>query len=126
LVWSIPEAAPLSNEPPILIKDLDPIILRVGDIDVRAVAGEDLVPGLIAVIQTFGDRINLHPHLHYIRPLLSLERLPFEEKEGKVSYRYGKEAEEVERMDYTELCRSEAALASDRPSGIIDGRRGRQ
>ena len=40
-----------------------------------------------------------HPHLHCIRPLLSLERLSFEEKEGKVSYRYGKEAEEVERMD---------------------------
>jgi hypothetical protein len=46
-----------------------------------------------------GFRINLHPHLHCIRPLLSLERLSFEEKEGKVSYRYGKEAEEVERMD---------------------------
>ena len=123
-------------------------------------------PGLIAVIQTFGDRINLHPHLHclvteggtdkkgafhkvprfnderlaevfarevlgflfgwellspewaerilswqhkgfsvhrrvraktkeeaervgkyMIRPLLSLERLSFSEKEGKVSYR---------------------------------------
>jgi hypothetical protein len=38
-----------------------------------------------------------------IRPLLSLERLSFEEKEGKVSYRYGKEAEEVERMDYLEF-----------------------
>jgi len=69
----------------------------------QAVSGEDLVPGLIAVIQTFGDRINLHPHLHCIRPLLSLERLSFEEKEGKVSYRYGKEAEEVERMDYLEF-----------------------
>ena len=61
-----------------------------------------------------------------IRPLLSLERLSFEEKKGKVSYRYGKEAEEVERMDYAELCRSEADPASDRLSGIIDGRRGRQ
>jgi ribosomal protein S27E len=30
----------------------------------QAVSGEDLVPGLIAVIQTIGDRINLHPHLH--------------------------------------------------------------
>ena len=36
-------------------------------------------------------------------PLLSLERLSFDEKEGKVSYRYGKEAEELERMDYLEF-----------------------
>lgn len=35
-----------------------------------------------------------------IRPLLSLERLSFSEKEGKVCYRYGKKAKEVERMDY--------------------------
>jgi hypothetical protein len=33
-------------------------------------------------------------------PLLSLERLSFSEKEGKVCYRYGKEAEELERMGY--------------------------
>jgi hypothetical protein len=38
-----------------------------------------------------------------IRPLLSLERLSFDEKEGKVRYRYGKEAEELERMDYLEF-----------------------
>jgi len=38
-----------------------------------------------------------------IRPLLSLERLSFDEKEGKICYRYGKEAEEVERMDYLEF-----------------------
>ena len=40
---------------------------------------------------------------YMIRPLLSLERLSFSEKEGKVSYRYGKDAEEVERMDYLEF-----------------------
>ncbi|MGB3862604.1 MAG: transposase [Candidatus Aminicenantaceae bacterium] len=40
---------------------------------------------------------------YMIRPLLSLERLSFSEKEGKVCYRYGKEAEEVERMDYLEF-----------------------
>jgi len=40
---------------------------------------------------------------YMIRPLLSLERLSFEEKEGKVCYQYGKEAEEVERMDYPEF-----------------------
>jgi len=40
---------------------------------------------------------------YMIRPVLSLERLSFSEKEGKVCYRYGKEAEEVERMDYLEF-----------------------
>ena len=34
------------------------------------------------------------------RPLLSLERLSLDEKEGRVCYRYGKEAKELERMDY--------------------------
>ena len=38
-----------------------------------------------------------------IRPLLSLERLSFSEKEGQVGYRYGKEAEDEERMDYLEF-----------------------
>lgn len=37
------------------------------------------------------------------RPLLSLEGLSFSEKESKVCYRYGKGAEEVERMDYLEF-----------------------
>jgi hypothetical protein len=40
---------------------------------------------------------------YMVRPLLSLERLSFSEKEGKVCYRYGKEAEELERMDYLEF-----------------------
>jgi len=144
--------------------------------------GNELMPGVIAAIQTFGARINLHPHLHFlvtgggmdkagifhkvpriddsrlgelfgrevladlvrkellspewaerllswrhtgfnvhsrvraktrkeaervgkymIRPLLSLERLSLDEREGKVGYRYGKEASEVERMDYLEF-----------------------
>jgi len=38
-----------------------------------------------------------------IRPLLSLERLSLDEKEGKVCYRYGKEAKETERLDYLEF-----------------------
>ena len=38
-----------------------------------------------------------------IRPLLSLERLSLDEREGRVCYRYGKEAKEVERMDYLEF-----------------------
>jgi hypothetical protein len=40
---------------------------------------------------------------YMIRPLLSLERLSFDEKEGKVCYRYGEGQEEVERMDYLEF-----------------------
>lgn len=36
---------------------------------------------------------------YMIDPLLSLERLSFSEKEGKVCYRYGEGAEKVERMD---------------------------
>jgi hypothetical protein len=30
------------------------------------VTGSALTPGVIAVIQTFGDRINLHMHLHFL------------------------------------------------------------
>jgi hypothetical protein len=29
-------------------------------------ASGELIPGVIAAIQTFGDRINLHPHLHFL------------------------------------------------------------
>jgi len=31
-----------------------------------AVAGRELTPGIIAVIQSFGSRINLHSHLHFL------------------------------------------------------------
>jgi len=145
----------------------------------KTLTGTELKPGIIAVIQTFGRRINFHPHLHFlitdggtdeegtfhqvthfddkaiarffsqevfslllqqklinpalvkkmllwkhsgfsvhskvraetkqeiekigkymIRPLLSLERLCFEQKEGLVSYRYGKKHLQEEKMDY--------------------------
>ncbi len=32
----------------------------------EAAAGTALEPGIVAVIQTFGDRINFHPHLHFL------------------------------------------------------------
>ena len=32
----------------------------------KAVAGRELTSGIIAVIQSFGSRINLHPHLHFL------------------------------------------------------------
>jgi hypothetical protein len=31
-----------------------------------AVTGSELMPGVIAAIQTFGTRINFHPHLHFL------------------------------------------------------------
>lgn len=36
-------------------------------------------------------------------PLLSLERLSFDEQTGRVGYQYGKDAKETERMDYLEF-----------------------
>ena len=148
----------------------------------QALTGTELRPGVVASIQTFGQKINLHVHLqllvteggedsegrfhhlasfqdnllaeffsrevfalllgeelisealvekimgwrhsgfsvhskvraqtrkeaervgkYMIRPLFSLERLSLDEREGKVCYRYGKEATEVERMDYLEF-----------------------
>jgi hypothetical protein len=32
----------------------------------EALTGEDLVPGVIVAVQTFGERINFHPHLHLL------------------------------------------------------------
>ncbi len=148
----------------------------------EAATGSELRPGVVAVIQSFGQKINLHAHAHLlvteggedgegrfhhlasfqdsllaeffsrevfalllhhelisealvekisgwrhsgfsvhskvraqtrkeaervgkymIRPLLSLERPSFSEKEGQVIYRYGESTEEVERMDYLEF-----------------------
>jgi hypothetical protein len=40
---------------------------------------------------------------YMIRPLLSLERLSLDEREGQVGYRYGKEPGEMEPMDYLEF-----------------------
>ena len=34
----------------------------------KAVTDRELTPGIIAVIQSFGSRINLHPHLHFLVP----------------------------------------------------------
>ena len=40
---------------------------------------------------------------YMIQPLLSLERLSLDERAGQVRYRYGKDAQEMERMDYLEF-----------------------
>ena len=87
--------------------------------------GFELMPGVVAVIQTFGDRINFHPHVHVlllkaappqmvpstvslvskymIRPLLSLKRLFFDETAGRVRYQYSRHGSQEESMDYLEF-----------------------
>ncbi len=165
-----------------LLGDLCRCALRALTRYFEVVTGSVLAPGVVAAIQTFGDRINFHPHLHFlvteggvdeagifhkipglddarlaeifarevlsflvhkellspewaerllswrhtgfsvhsqvraktkpeaervgkymIRTVLSLERLSFLEPEGKVGYRYGKNAAEQETMDYLEF-----------------------
>jgi len=48
-----------------------------------------------------------------IRPLLSLERLSLDEREGQVGYRYGKEAKDLERMDHLEFIARVTSHISD-------------
>jgi len=148
----------------------------------QAAIGKEITPGIIAVIQSFGSKINLHPHLHFllteggevqdehfhkfsrfddsliakffsrevfsmllheglinlelvqkilswlhtgfnvhtkvmaktrkdaesvgkymIRPILSLQRLSFDETEGQLLYQYDKGKLKTERMDYLEF-----------------------
>jgi len=33
---------------------------------IKATTRRDITPGIIAVIQSFGKRINFHPHLHFL------------------------------------------------------------
>jgi hypothetical protein len=49
-----------------LLGDLCRCALRALTRYFEVVTGSALTPGVIAVIQTFGDRINLHPHLHFL------------------------------------------------------------
>ena len=48
-----------------------------------------------------------------VRPLLSLERLCLDEKQGQVCYRYGKEAGELERMDDLEFIARVVSFLTD-------------
>ena len=52
-----------------------------------------------AKTKTEAERVGLY----MIRPLLSLERLSFLEREGKVGYRWGQDRAEQEMMDYLEF-----------------------
>ena len=47
-----------------LLGDLCRCTLRALTRYFEVVTGSTLAPGVIAAIQTFGDRINFHPHLH--------------------------------------------------------------
>jgi len=57
-----------------------------------------------------------------IRPLLSLKRLSFSEKEGKVCYRHGESAEEVERMDYGEFIARVTSHIPDKGQVSLEGK----
>jgi len=47
-----------------LLGDLSRCAVRSILLYFRTAAGADLQPGIVAVLQTFGDRLNFHPHLH--------------------------------------------------------------
>ena len=59
---------------------------------------------------------------YMIRPLLSLKRLSFSEKEGQVSYQYRKKTAELERMDYLEFIARVSSHIPDK--GQVTIRRG--
>ena len=76
LLWDVPHRQVVFTIPKMLriffkfkrrlLGDLSLAALRALKLYFEAAAGEPLIPGVIAVIQTFGDRINFHPHLHYL------------------------------------------------------------
>ncbi|MGB6340269.1 MAG: transposase zinc-binding domain-containing protein [Candidatus Aminicenantaceae bacterium] len=49
-----------------LLNDLCLCAVRVLVKFLHTVSGWELMPGVVAVIQTFGDRINFHPHIHVL------------------------------------------------------------
>jgi hypothetical protein len=49
-----------------LLGELRQAAMRAFLVCFEAMAGTELSPGVVAVIQTFGDRINFHPHLHFL------------------------------------------------------------
>jgi len=49
-----------------LLGDLCRLALRSLNGYFAAMAGSELMPGVIASVQTFGNRINFHPHLHFL------------------------------------------------------------
>jgi ribosomal protein S27E len=49
-----------------LLGDLCRSALRALSRYFEVVAGSELMPGVVAAIQTFGEQINFHPHLHFL------------------------------------------------------------
>jgi hypothetical protein len=49
-----------------LLGELCRSAVRALTLYLEALTGEELVPGIIAAVQTFGDRINFHHHLHLL------------------------------------------------------------
>jgi hypothetical protein len=49
-----------------LLGELCRAAVRTLTVYFEALAGEELVPGVVVAVQTFGDRINFHPHLHLL------------------------------------------------------------
>ena len=49
-----------------LLGDLCRLALRSLTRYFEVLTGSEVRPGVIAAIQTFGDRIKLHPHLHFL------------------------------------------------------------
>ena len=76
LLWDVPHRQVVFTIPKMLriffkfkrrlLGDLSCAALRALKLYFEAEVGEPLIPGVIAVIQTFGDRINFHPHLHFL------------------------------------------------------------
>jgi hypothetical protein len=56
-----------------------------------------------------------------IRPLLSLERLSLDEQDGQVGYRYGKEAKDLERMDYLKFIARTTSHIPDKGQVSLEG-----
>ena len=49
-----------------LLGELCRAAVRTLTVYFEALAGEEIVPGVIVAVQTFGDRINFHPHPHFL------------------------------------------------------------
>jgi ribosomal protein S27E len=49
-----------------LLGELSRAAVKALSVYLEALTGETLVPGILVAVQTFGDRINFHPHLHLL------------------------------------------------------------
>jgi hypothetical protein len=54
-----------------------------------------------------------------VRPVLALDRLVFLEREGQVGYRWGREAAELETMDYLEFIARVVSHIPDRGQVMV-------